>query len=436
MKTNSFILLLILLTIFLTGCTTLKRYNSLMPSGTDNTLADIDLFGFRLSQAKQVGSSNTLWNLSADAQSQFIKILNSRYPDNEKFKEALSFNYLKGDEELQPNDYVRKDLRLIFSVSKNRDFIKSGLLKGLQLSPADRIEYLKISLEVPNNSPIRFTGWNMYTTEYGSVDISDVSFSRSIELDASASFAAEKGGLGGESSAGGKSSLNKREDQVLKYRFLKLNGRINDKIIEMEEEGTREIDLTGNIIADVSLEFDQFPEVLSVFSGLSDSTGKLNDPDKLKVQYTEVVVPLMADIKDTIYADLTINYVYRNVGHGRRTFPEWDDRVKYYSGIVRKTVPLFTIRDYVPDFYCIGTNKIVKEMLKIQTADNKSYELKFRSYEEAYNFWEWLMHYLSKNENEENAVKIGGQTLLFRGKDLTYRQIRGEPGFMVIPCYY
>ena len=32
----------------------------------------------------------------------------------------------------------------------------------------------------------------------------------------------------------------------------------------MEEEGTREIDLTGNILADVSLEFDRFPETLNI----------------------------------------------------------------------------------------------------------------------------------------------------------------------------
>ena len=44
----------------------------------------------------------------------------------------------------------------------------------------------------------------------------------------------------------------------------------------MEEEGTREIDLTGNIMTDVSLEFERFPEMLTDFSGLKDSSGRYN----------------------------------------------------------------------------------------------------------------------------------------------------------------
>ena len=62
-------------------------------------------------------------------------------------------------------------------------------------------------------------------------------------------------------------------------------------------------------------------------------------------------------MKDTVYADLKMYYVFRHVINGQKTFPEWDDRVKYYRGRVSKTVPLFTNNDYVPDFYCIGTKR-------------------------------------------------------------------------------
>src|SRR5512140_838740 len=79
------------------GCTTLKRYDSLQAGGTDNNLADIDLFGYSLSKAGSVTGAKTLWDLSADAQSQFIKILHARYPDNEKFINAMSNEYLKPD---------------------------------------------------------------------------------------------------------------------------------------------------------------------------------------------------------------------------------------------------------------------------------------------------------------------------------------------------
>ena len=167
------------------SCTTLKRYSSIQTSAADNSLASIDLFGFRLSEAKQEDGNKTLWDLSADAQSQFIKILNTRYPDNEQFLKAMSFKYMEAEAPPLPYDYISKDLRLVFSVSKQRDYGKKDNISVAELSPADRIEYLKITLCIPDEYGVRFTGWNMFTTEYGSIDIADVSFSRSLELDAS-----------------------------------------------------------------------------------------------------------------------------------------------------------------------------------------------------------------------------------------------------------
>jgi hypothetical protein len=327
---------------------------------------------------------------------------------------------------------------LIFSVSKKRYFSKNSPLSGIKLSPADRIEYLDISLEIPEDSILRFTGWNMFTTEYGSIGIADVSFSRSIDLGASASLSATKEPVGGTLSADGKSSVSRKEDQAIKYRYLKLNGKINEKKIEMEEEGTREIDLTGNIIADVSLEFEKFPELLTWLSGLKDSTGIFNDPDKFVVHFSDVFVPRMKDIIDTIKAVLRMDYVYRNVVRGGRTFPEWDDRVEYYTGSVNRTIPLFTARDYVPDFYCIGTvtGPGVKDLVKLESSGNKLYPFVFRTYEEASAFYEWLMHYYSKDENKGKTIKIGDQTLKFKGSDLKFGQIDGDSHFGVLSYYW
>ena len=140
----------------------------------------------------------------------------------------------------------------------------------------------------------------MFTTEYGSIDIADVSFSRSLEIDASGLLLSDKKETGRELSAGGKSSASRREDQEIKYRYLKLNGRINNNEIEMEEEGTREIDLTGNITADLSLEFEKFPEMITDFSSLKDSSGRYNKPDKLIIQHSDAVVPRMENVKDTL----------------------------------------------------------------------------------------------------------------------------------------
>jgi hypothetical protein len=434
MKPKYIILLLVPLVILISACTTLKRYSSIQPTGTDNTLASIDLFGFRLSEAKPENGNKTLWDLSADAQSQFIKILNTRYPDNEEFLQAMSFKYLAEEAPLIPYDYISKDLRMIFSISKQRDYGNKNNPSGLELSPADRIEYLKITLKIPDDSGVSFTGWNMFTTEYGSVDIADVSFTRSLEIDATGLRSTDKRGTGKELSAGGKSSANRREDQEIKYRYLKLNGRINNNEIEMEEEGTREIDLTGNITADLSMKFDSFPEMITNFIGMKDSSGRYNEPDRLIIQHSEAVIPRMENVKDTVFADLWMDYVFRNVINGQKTFPEWDDRVKYYKGSVSKTIPLFTSNDYVPDLYCIGTglDSHKRNIIKMLSPGNKEYNLIFKTCKDAGAFYEWLAYYFSRNQNMNKTIDIEGYRLKFRDGDLKSEMFAG---LSVIPCY-
>jgi hypothetical protein len=61
--------------------------------------------------------------------------------------------------------------------------------------------------------------------------------------------------------------------------------------------------------------------------------------------------------------------------------------------------------------------------------------LKFRTYEEATAFYDWLMLYFSKNGNQKKEIKIGGQTLKFKDSDLTYQQIKGDSRFRVMPYY-
>jgi len=435
---NRIILILAIYAItLLSGCTTLKRFRSLTESGTNDTLADIDLFGFRLSQAKTWERGKSLWDLSADAQSQFVKILNSRFPDNDMFLNSLSFEYFKSPEEVSTDDYSNRDLRMIFSVSRKRNYSEKDPVSGIDITAADRIEYLKISLKLLD-SCVMFTGWNMYSTEYGSIDIADISFSRTLDINASATLSAKQDNAGGAVSAGGNSSVSRKEDQAIKQRYLKLNGRLNRTKIEIEEEGTREIDLTGNIMADVSLGYNTFPETLTRIGGLKDSLGGFNTPDELFLEHSLVFIPAIEDIKDTIYAVLEMDFVYRNVVGGSKTFPEWDDRVKYYEGRVKKSIPLFTARDYVPDFYCIGSvnEDKTRDLIKVKTSAGIIYELKFKTYSEAAAFYAWLMDFLVKNESPGKILKIEGQTVEFRGNDLTYRQIIDDKGFSVKSYYY
>ena len=403
------------LLVILGGCTSVKRFKSAAYKGEDNSLVDVELFNTRLSTEALAMKEKNLWTLSANAQTRLIQILDERYPENEQFIRVLSGNF--GYDEAEEVLYTRKDLRMVFTISKNRDYSLLNDPKG-RFSPADRIEYFSLSLEIPENYRLRFHEWNRYGTEYGEIHIADVGFSRNLDL----SMDATPGGVGVESST----SLGKNEKQEVSRRFMKLNGSITDHKVLMEAEGNREVDLTGNVTAEVSLQFDTFPEVLMepVFMSGAEGNKILSD-----LKFMDVLVPAMEDAPDTIFADMRLSYVYRHVDSGWLTFAEWDDRVEYYQGNLVRKVPLFLKKDYLPPFFCIGTDFGTRQLLKLQKDVEKEYLLQFGSYKDASAFLEWL-------QNHARIVPgvnfMGDWELLYQGESITEDKVHP---LRVLPVY-
>ena len=410
MLSVSLLLFVTMMLFVVDGCSSVKRYKSASWKGEDNSLVNMDLFGASLRDSPSVMQDKNLWDLSAGAQTQLIQILNERYPHNEQFMGALSNRYLSGDFTI-PEDLTRMNLKMVFTISKQRDY---RLLNesSSRFSQADRIEYLKFSLEIPPEYNLGFSGWNRYTTEYGEIEIADVSFSTSLDLELDGSVI--------ETDAGGKSSFSRSEKQVVKARYLKLNGSLSDKTISVEEEGTREIDLTGNVIADVSLKFDGFPERIAFPQFTGEDTPLAGDVPLAGFSFADVMVPRMEEAPDTILANLTLEYVYRHVQAGGKTFVEWDDQVEYYTGKVEKQIPLFQRRDYLPGFYCIGAENNQNERLKFKDGENKECLLQFASYRDASRVVDWLDGQAGATSSEP---LVAGRTLfLFGGNELTFEE--------------
>jgi hypothetical protein len=124
-----------------------------------------------------------------------------------------------------------------------------------------------------------------------------------------------------------------------------------------------------------------------------------------------------------------MEYIYRHVQTGWKTYQEWDDRVEYYSGSVTKEVSLFTKKDFLPAFYTIGTEHTGKNTMKVQTHSGTDYPLQFRNYSDASRFMEWLL-----GLEEEDGVMVGKNTLLFDGAPVTTDLIAKEE-MKVIPVY-
>jgi hypothetical protein len=417
MKTPALLVTGSLLFLILASCSSLKRFRTVDYGGEDNNLVDVELFHAGIVEDPAEVREKNLWSLSANAQTRLIQILDERYPDNEEFMSHLGGNLEIS--ETPPPELTRKDLRMIFSVRTNRDFSLLNKPQG-RFSPADRIEYLKLSLEIPEQYNLRFAEWNRYMTEYGEMEIADVSFSRTLDLSAEGSPAGVD--LGSEFHVG------RTERQVLNKRYLKLSGSISDHRVVMEAEGTREVDLTGNVTADVSLVFQGFPEkvMIPVFMAGEDGTRELSSLNIL-----DVLVPAMPDAPDTLFADLRFEYIYRHVASGWKTYAEWDDGVEYYQGSMIKRVPLFSRYEYLPRFFCIGTDQGGKESLKLYLSPQKEYLLQFRDYRDAGLFLEWLSE---PGRSQTDPVFVGDYRLMYCGSPVTPGEVV-EAQMKVLPVY-
>ena len=456
-------LLTIAVVILICGCTTVKRYKKVETVSADpnNDKVGIALFGTKVDAAKEEDNAKSLWELQGEGQAELIKSLNGRYKEDEKFIAQLNTKYLKPKEK-KATDFTNKDLKLIFSISKKRDYSKLKDTKPA-FTLADRIEYIKFTITIPDKTNLNFIKWNKFTTEYATIDIADVSFTQSLELAGSLGTSSTRGTEATETaetlakkattgssftpSASTKGTASKTEAQKVRYRYVQLNGKISDKVISIEQEGMREIDLNGNVIVDVNLKFDEIPEILSTAEGLKKDE-KFAKVDDVKLILYPVLVPKVEGLPDKLDATLNYEYTYRHVVKGEKTFYEWDDEVEYITGASSKTITLFRKKDFVPAFAHIAKlgedAKAFKDRTRLgiqETFGNKdTYELIFGSNSEAAEFLDWLRRFPVDKGKEDAALTMGSYTLKLRtggtDTDLTYNEFKKVTKQMQNLSYY
>jgi hypothetical protein len=429
--------------ILATSCSTVKRY-----SGVDSTQKEkpvflsnnsdesglrvrMDISDSKISEPGPSGSYKSLWDLQNEGQKALLGILAERYKDNDKFNDILNNQYLSDhDEGGGAIDYTRKNVRIVFSISRWHpyDLIQAG---ADGFSPADRIEYLKYRLTLDDpGSTLKFTSWNRYRTAYGSINIADVSFQESLAVsaeDGDPLVGVANTGVGASASA----SVAKTENQKVRYRYVQLNGSIGKQFIQLESEGTREVDLAGNVMADVSMQFDAFSEVLYTLSKAKNDSGYFLEPDKVHLNETIALVPGETTIHD-ICAILTYDYAYRHVEKGDKTYYEWDDKVKYVTGTVSKRVTLMKAKDIAPPFCCLKFQRDSsyhgKNFLKIRNLAAglgvQETNLAFPDRPSANAFITWLVSYKCPEDKLNEPIKLkNGYALWYNGSFLTRQKI-------------
>lgn len=423
-------LTMILLTGLAVSCSTTKRHAAASYKGEDPELADISLFGYQLYETDNISAPGNLWDLNATAQANLMEILDRRFADNESFIRALNNNYYPGQGIMSENTYTRKNLRLVFSISKKRDYRSVGRKSRAGHPAAGRIEYLRISLSLPDGSGLKFTGWNRFTSEYANLELADISFNRSLDLSLGAGIVEDEN-VRRSADADIKASLSQKEEQSLRYRYLKLNGRISGSRIEIEEEGTRETDLTGNVTADVSLAFGSFPERIFIPLFSEDDTGTAKT---VSLMALDTQVPAMAGRAAPVTATLEMDFVYRHVASGSDTFQEWDDDVEYYTGTVKKDITLMDSYDYLPPFHTIGIQSPGRQVIMLKAGSGKSYSLKFSNYNDARAFHEWMLKKAAACD-DDLPLTAGEYTLYLAGRALSTGIVKSHTDLTVLPCY-
>lgn len=449
--------------VLLTSCrmTTMKRYNSAAFGGIDNTLAMMKLSSAKIEPISDKDESKTLWELSGEGQQQLIRSLDLRNIENSEFIESLNNKYLKQEEGPLTIDYTSKELKMIFSLEKLQDYSKLGSISNVNFSTADRIESINFTLTIHDSIPLTFKKWNKYNTEYGAVDVGDLSFSKSLSATAgygTSSAATNEDRKGSEfeftdainaitktPSISATGAISLTEAQKVKYRYVQLSGIIADKKMQIREEGMREIDLAGNINADVSLKFGELHEIIFNVSSLRDVKGDFSKVSNLKLKTVNVILPALTDVPDSIIGKLKLDYVYRHVYSGAETFYEWDDKVRYYKGSTESSELLFKKADYLPKLFFIG--KIGQQSLnmlyktKFMIKQNNTFAmLRFASLREAEDFRLWLTNYSDVPYGNNRAIKWGINELYIRdnGLDVPVSKnylIANSPNFLVTKYY-
>lgn len=455
--------------LFLINClsTTLTR-----PKVTEvyqnDTLVQIKLFGSRINPVHNDKKSNMLC-LSEAGQAEYIKAIKDLYDMSYKSEK----NYNKDDTSLTEQDkkfnrglnkinsalkvdcfaeeegnitdyYLNQDLKMVFSIIRAMPDTENKSIKNIKkrpFSPADRIEFLNFSLTIDPKSGLKFTKWNKYSTEYNTINIADMTFTKASEIG---------GVLGGEYSGAkaevrAKSTRGIEEKQSIRHRYMVSSGCITDSSIEITEEGTPENDLAGNVSADVSLRFPGTLLRTANFDSLFHTVDYKNlciPADSVNVNFQVVSVPYFdGTLPDTIYGCLNMSYLYRHVFSGFQTVYEYDDKVNYFKGNTAKPVLLFTKYDYMPDFYYIGetsgadcpveTKLLIRDSC-FKNDHNKCYEcypMVFKKFMKAREFLKWLINDTSVTKNDSVSFRSGEYTLIRRTTDspdsiLTRRMIK------------
>lgn len=400
--------------------TTLSRFNTMARTTQYNNVVKINVFAMPVTKPKDEQVVKTVFDLTDRGQEALLNnksIAESKELLNSKFQE-------KPQQQDKIIDLTKRQIRLIFSVSRTPDYSKKTF------SAYDRVEDLrytvKLDTSIVNNS-VKFKSWNRFNTEYGTLDIGTLEFNQSFNasLDVTGTIGASVSGsstakkdeensttngysFGPSVSATGKLGYNKsrKENQSIKQRFIQLTGSINEKEFSIHQQGTRETELAGNSSIDLEIELPKDVEFFATFKSLFKADGTPVAPANIGFSTNRYYIPDANLIRsEGVMAKLDYNYVIRHIKKKANTFPEYDDRVSFIIGKDSMYVTLIDKKSLLQPMYYIS----FEDSLNL-TYDGCKRAVYFLSFEEASEFKTWLVQQIPTLASD---LTLTSQKLIF-----------------------
>lgn len=438
MKKNLLALLLLLMAGTAMAQTSMKRFKKLREGKTDNNLVSIEIFSATVASSETPTGGKTVFDLSERGQAASLDGKN-----NNDISELLNKKFQSDSKNKMPVvDMTTRNITVTFSIGRKPSYAAGNF------SAYDRIEDLNYSFKMDNhpavNQEVRFARWNKYVTEYGTLDIGSLEFNQGFtanldvtgKIGASASTKSvvkdgdnttETGAsVGPEVSATGKVGYNRsrKENQLIKQRFIQLTGTFGERQFSIHQQGTRETELAGNVSVDVTIKFPPAEVIFTNFSDLYTDKNAINGPDKVKMEHTRYKVPDITMLATGLTGQLSYSFAVRHIHKKANTFPESDDRISFITGENSKAILLVKPEELkVPIYFIhvpVGGNM---KTLQYDDAGIKR-AISFTSYSAAAEFRSWLIYTIPSLG--ANGMKIMNKDISFEGTPVSNAEVTAD----------
>ena len=309
------------------GCATLQGSNSRIlrryatQTRIRETAPTVKITVFALPVPSTPPAATEITNLANDAQAELVKAMAGRTQGSPAgLVQALAMPIEGTSSEPSFHDRTRFARRLVFS------------LENQSPGPANRISEARIYVHPLNGT--RFVSWNRIENDYQTVDLGKLNLSQERGSNVGLGLTLPVASASPSVSASASSTL--QEEMVLQQRRTQLTGAITPDTAMLLQQGGFGIDLTGNVTADFDLVVPGVRDTTVFIPSVPDACGEEPVLRRQTIRYPDprTVNGRLAEL-DTVWMDVQLNYVLRDVRRGDRTLVEGDDDVVFREGTAR-----------------------------------------------------------------------------------------------------